>query len=266
MAIIKKIQKMTQMDNKIRLNHYLARCGLGSRRKCDELISSGAVSVNGKIITQMGVRVEPNVDVITHDNKIMHLQDKLIYVLLNKPLRTITTAKDERHRKTVLDVVKIVDRIYPVGRLDYNTTGALLLTNDGDLAYFLAHPRFGISKVYRVLLDKRIRQIDLHNFRKGLNIGDFTTSPCRIEELRVLDNRSYLEVEIHEGKNRQLRRMFDSLNYNITELQRIEFAGLRIQNLKPGEWRFLTRQEIFRLKEIIKISRHKILGIEDGKK
>jgi 23S rRNA pseudouridine2605 synthase len=263
MVIMVIVQRAKNMKgNKIRLNHYLAKCGVDSRRKCDDFIQKGQVAVNGKIVTKMGVQIDPWVDVVTFNNEVVRPQEKLFYILLNKPLRTVTTTSDEKHRKTVLDIVRIEERIYPVGRLDYNTTGALLLTNDGDLAYFLAHPRFEISKIYRILLDKRMRPIDLHHFRKGLKLDTFVTSPCRIEEIRVLDNRSYLEVEIHEGKNRQIRRMFDSLNYNVCELERIEFAGLRIQNMKAGDWRFLAQTEISHLKEMVNLQRYKILGTQ----
>lgn len=247
----------------IRLNHFLAKCGVGSRRKCDEFIAAGKVMVNGETITRMGVQINPEMDVVVFEGRAVRIENQLIYILLNKPLRTVTTTSDEKRRKTVLDVVNIRERIYPVGRLDFNTTGALLLTNDGDMAFYLAHPRFEVSKIYRVLLDKRMRPIDLHHFGKGLDLGNFVTAPCRIEEVRVIDNRSYLEVEIHEGKNRQLRRMFDSLNYQVSELERIEFAGLRLQSLKPGEWRFLTPKELQKLRTMVESGKHKIPGEKD---
>jgi len=251
---------------KIRLNRYLAMCGLGSRRKCDELIARGEVSVNGEVVTQMGVQVDPDCDEVRFRGEKVQPEKDFIYILLNKPLKTVTTASDEKRRKTVLDVVNVPVRIFPVGRLDYNTTGALLLTNDGELAYFLAHPKFKLPKVYHVLLDKRIRQIDLHYFRKGLDMGDFVTAPCRAEELRIIDNKSYLEVEIHEGKNRQIRRMFAKLGYQVEKLERVEFAGLRITGLKPGEWRRLTNKEVTKLRKLVNERRQEVLEDLNEKK
>ncbi|GAB4379158.1 MAG: pseudouridine synthase [Calditrichia bacterium] len=237
--------------SEIRLNRYLAKCGLGSRRKCDELIASGKIKVNGKVVQEMGVKIDPSKDRVEYEGQVLFPDERMIYILLNKPRHTVTTVKDEKHRKTVLDVVGIEERIFPVGRLDFDTTGALLLTNDGDMAYFLTHPRFEVSKVYRVLLDKRIRAIDLYHFQRGIELDGTKTAPCRAEELRILDNRSYLEVELHEGKNRQIRRMFEALGYQVTELHRIEFAGLKLEGLKEGQWRLLTYSEIKRLKKMV---------------
>ncbi|MEJ2635514.1 MAG: pseudouridine synthase [Calditrichia bacterium] len=250
-------------EQKIRLNRFLAMSGLGSRRKCDDLIVQGVIRVNGEVITKLGTQIDPRKDVVEYSGTRVRPDEKLIYILLNKPLRTVTTASDEKRRKTVLDIVKIEQRIFPVGRLDYNTTGALLLTNDGDLAYFLSHPRFEVSKVYRVLLDKRIRPIDLHHFRNGIELDDRKTAPCRAEEVRIIDNRSYLEIELHEGRNRQIRRMFEALDYRVDELQRAEFAGLRINDLKEGEWRLLTPREIQSLKKMVQERRHEVVGNAD---
>lgn len=235
-------------------------CGLGSRRKCDELIASGEVRVNGQVVQQMGVQIDPDRDVVEYQGKRVRPAEKPIYILLNKPLRTITAVKDDRHRKTVLDIVKVPFRIFPVGRLDYNTTGALLLTNDGELAYFLSHPRFRVQKIYRVLLNKRIRPIDLHHFRAGLDLDGKKTAPCRAEELRIIDNCSYLEVELHEGRNRQVRRMFELLGYHVKELQRIQFANLKISDLKEGEWRVLTPAEVRKLKKLVEERKQEVLG------
>ncbi len=258
------VKKMEQKEkNRIRLNRFLAMCGVGSRRRCDEIIASGQVKVNGEVVTRMGVRIDPDQDVVEYQGERLTLQQNFIYILLNKPLRTVTTLKDEKHRKTVIDVVNIPERVFPVGRLDFNTTGALLLTNDGELAYFLAHPRFEVPKIYRVLLNKRIRPIDLHHFRTGVVLDGRKTAPCRVEELRIIDNCSYLEVELHEGRNRQIRRMFDVLGYQVKELHRIEFAGLRVSDLKEGEWRLLTEQEVGRLKKLIEERKDEVLSEEE---
>lgn len=247
---------MGEKSNKIRLNRFLAMCGLGSRRKCDELIAAGEVAVNGEVVTRMGVQVDPEKDLVTYRGQRLRPERRKIYVLLNKALRTVTTASDEKHRRTVLDAVRLEERIFPVGRLDYMTSGALLLTNDGELAYYLSHPKFRVSKKYRVLLDRRIRQVDLYHFERGLELDGKKTAPCKIKELRILDNGSYLEVELHEGRNRQIRRMFDQLGYHVRELQRVEFAGLRIDGLKEGEWRFLKPAEVKKLKEMVEEQKH----------
>jgi pseudouridine synthase len=247
----------------IRLNKYLASCGLGSRRKCDELIAAGAIKVNGELITEMGSRVDPDTDQVEFYNQPVESPDRQVYILLNKPPRTVTTVSDEKRRRTVVDLVDIQQRIFPVGRLDYNTTGALLLTTDGKLTYLLTHPKFEVSKIYRVLLDKRIRPIDLHHFRKGIQLDDRMTAPCKVEELRIMDNASYLEVELHEGRNRQIRRMLEVLGYQVKKLHRIEFAGLRVDNLQTGEWRRLSHQEIEKLNRLVESHQADILGDVD---
>ncbi len=250
--------------NEMRLNRYLAMCGVGSRRKCDELIAAGLVQVNDKVVTEMGERLKPDEDVVKFKGKVVEPEENRVYILLNKPLRTITSADDEKKRRTVLDVVKMRVRIFPVGRLDYNTTGALLLTNDGELAYKLSHPKYEISKLYRVLLDSRIRPIDLHHFRRGIELEGEMTAPCRAEELRILDNCSYLEIELHEGRNRQIRKMFESLGYKVRELHRIEYAGLRVSDLKTGAWRNLHPQEVRRLKKLVGSRKEELQGDERG--
>lgn len=200
----------------------------------------------------MGIRIDPDVDTIEFHNENVKPDKEHLYILLNKPLRVVTTVSDEKSRKSVIDVVNIDRRIFPVGRLDFGTTGALLLTSDGKLAYQLAHPKFQVGKKYRILLNKRIRPIDLYHFRNGILIGDKKTAPCKAEEIRVIDNCSYMEVELHEGRNRQIRRMFEVLGYQVKELHRSEFAGLKVDNLKTGEWRILSNQEIRRLRQMLK--------------
>lgn len=232
----------------IRLNRYLAMAGIGSRRSCDKYISEGRVKVNGEVVTRLGVRVDPERDQVTYDDQPVSPDEEMIYILVNKPLKTVTTARDERNRRTVLDLIGAPRRLFPVGRLDYYTTGALLVTNDGDLAYYLIHPRFEVKKVYRVMLNRIIRAIDLHHFQNGIMLDGKMTAPCKAQELRRMGNRSLLEVELHEGRNRQIRRMFEMLGYHVEELHRIEFAGLNVNNLKTGEWRELTREEVKRLK------------------
>lgn len=233
----------------MRLNKFLAHAGIASRRKCDDLITAGYVTVNDERITKLGVRIDETKDIIKYKGKLIRFKDSFIYVLLNKPKGVVSTANDEFQRNTVIELVSIPERIYSVGRLDYNTTGVLLLTSDGELTNRLLHPRYKAAKVYRVLIDKPIRQVDLRKLSKGVEIDEEMTLPCKIKELRVIDNSSYLEIELKEGRYRQIRKMFNLLNYEVQKLERISFAGLTAKGLLPGSWRYLTQPEITRLKE-----------------
>lgn len=241
----------TPTSEGVRLNRYLAMAGVGSRRACDTYITEGRVSVNGEVVTRLGTRVDPDRDEVRFDDAVVTPTTEVVYVLLHKPLRTVTTVKDDKRRRTVMDLVGADERLFPVGRLDYDTTGALLLTNDGDLAYYLMHPRFEVNKVYRVMLDRIIRPIDLHNFRKGIDLDGRRTAPCGADELRRIGNRSYLEITLHEGRNRQIRRMFEVLGYQVEELHRLSFAGLGVADMKPGEWRELRSGEVADLKALV---------------
>jgi len=250
------------MKTEIRLNRFLAMAGIDSRRKCDDIILSGKVKVNGQVVDRLGARVHPDDDVVEFDGKIIRPQQNFEYILLHKPVRTVTTVKDEHRRKTVLDIVRIDARIFPVGRLDYMTSGAMLLTNDGRLAYYLTHPRFEVAKIYRVLLDRVIRPIDLHKLQTGIMLEGRMTAPCKAREMRVRDNGSLLEIELHEGRNRQIRKMIDVLGYRVEELERVSFAGLEVKDLKPGEWRQLTAREIENLQNLVE-RQAKTLNIQD---
>ncbi len=251
MVAWKTTKTPSEQTSTIRLNRFLAMAGLGSRRTCDQFIQEGRVRVNGEVVTRLGIQIDPRRDVVEFDGREVRAEQPMIYILLHKPPRTVSTVKDERGRRTVVQLVGLKTRIFPVGRLDYNTTGALLLTNDGELTYYLTHPKFEVKKIYRVLLDKVIRPIALHQFQRGVELDGRRTAPCKVRELRIIDNRSYLEVELHEGRNRQIRRMFDLLGYQVEELHRLEFAGLRVNDLKPGEWRELTPKEVQSLKQLI---------------
>lgn len=233
------------------MNRFLAMAGIGSRRNCDGFILEGRVKVNNEPVIRLGMRVDPDNDVVEFDGNVVTAPNELLYILLNKPLRTVTTAKDDKKRRTVIDLIAAPRRLFPVGRLDYNTTGALLITNDGELTYYLIHPKFQIKKVYRVMLNKLIRPIDLHHFQNGLDLDGRKTIPCKAREVRRMGNRSYLEVELHEGRNRQIRRMFEILGYHVEQLHRNNFAGLDVNELNPGEWRELTRGEVQRLKTLV---------------
>ena len=233
----------------MRLNKYLAHAGVASRRKCDELILAGFVEVNGEKITDLGVNIDEEKDEIMFKGQPVQRKEKYTYVLLNKPRGVITTANDEYARKTVVDLIGIVERIYPIGRLDYDTSGVLILTDDGELTNKLTHPNYKVAKVYHALLDKVIRPIDLHKLREGIMLDDKMTQPCKIREIRIINNTSFLEIELKEGRNRQIRRMFELFDYEVEKLERVSFAGLTASGLQPGEWRNLKSHEIERLNE-----------------
>jgi 23S rRNA pseudouridine2605 synthase len=233
----------------MRLNKFLAHAGIASRRKCDDLIMAGHVKVNGKKVDTVGVVIDETKDEVTFKNRKVSLGEEYIYVLLNKPRGVVTTASDEFKRTTVLDLLAIPERIYPVGRLDYDTTGVLLLTNDGELTNRLLHPGYESEKIYRVLINKILRPIDLHKLQNGIMLDGKMTIPCTIKELRRKDNCSFLEIRLKEGRNRQIKRMFEEFSYTVEEINRISFSGLTLGSLRPGEWRYLTKDEITRLKE-----------------
>lgn len=235
----------------IRLNKYLASAGIGSRRKCDQYISAGRIKVNGDIVQKLGIRINESTDTVSFDDREVSPAQNYIYILLNKPVEVITTASDDRERTTVLDLIQTKERIFPVGRLDQDTTGLLLLTNDGELTNNLIHPRYKIPKTYHVLLDRKISAKDAYHFERGLNLDGKMTSRCKLSEIRVIDNGSLLEVIISEGRKRQIRRMFDLLGYQVIELDRIAFGPLTLAGLKRGEWRYLTSGEVEALKKEI---------------
>jgi pseudouridine synthase len=232
----------------MRLNKFLSSAGVGSRRKCDDYIVEGRISVNGEIVKTLGIKIDELRDKITFDGNEVKSEQKLVYLVLNKPKDVITSAKDEYERKTVLDLIPLNIRVFPVGRLDQDTTGLLLLTNDGELANKLMHPKFKIPKTYHVLLDKIIHPKDKYHFERGILLDDRKTTPCKLSEIRIIDNCSLLEIILHEGRKRQIRRMFDELGYRVVELDRIGFGPLSLSGIKRGEWRYLSREEISRLK------------------
>jgi len=234
----------------MRLNKFLAHAGIASRRKCDDLIQSGFITVNGETITKLGVVIDEHKDKVTFKDAPVQLNQEYRYVVLNKPRGVVATADDEYARQTVVDLIGIVDRIYPVGRLDYETSGVLILTNDGELTNRLIHPNYKVPKVYHAQLDKQIRPIDLHKLREGVMLDDKKTQPCKIREIRIRNNASFLEIELKEGRNRQIRRMFELFDYQVEELERVSFAGVSAKGLQPGEWRDLKIQEVAGLQEV----------------
>ncbi|HZK03970.1 MAG TPA: pseudouridine synthase [Bacteroidaceae bacterium] len=227
----------------IRLNKYLANAGVCSRREADEFISAGVVKVNGKTITELGTKIKRGDNVFFHD-QLVSLERK-IYILLNKPKDCVTTVDDPQERKTVMDHIKgaCSERVYPVGRLDRNTTGVLLLTNDGEMASKLTHPRFMKKKIYHVRVDKNVSAEDMQNLLNGVDIGDGVEA--RADEISyVNEDKTQVGIEIHSGRNRVVRKMFDALGYRVTKLDRVQFAGLTKKRLRRGDWRFLTEKEV----------------------
>ena len=227
----------------LRLNKFLANAGVCSRREADEFIQAGVVTVNGEVVTELGTKILRTDEVKFHDTPVS--LEKKVYVLLNKPKDYVTTSDDPQQRKIVMDLVKDVcpERIYPVGRLDRNTTGVLLLTNDGDLASKLTHPKFLKKKVYHVHLDKNLTSHDMDQIREGITLEDGEIKADAVEYADEHD-KSQVGIEIHSGKNRIVRRIFESLGYRVTKLDRVQFAGLTKKNLRRGDWRFLTEKEV----------------------
>ena len=227
----------------LRLNKFLANAGICSRREADEFIQAGVVTVNGEVVTELGTKILRTDEVKFHDAPVS--LEKKVYVLLNKPKDYVTTSDDPQQRKTVMDLVKDVcpERIYPVGRLDRNTTGVLLLTNDGDLTSKLTHPKFLKKKVYHVHLDRNVTAHDLQQIRDGITLEDGEIKADAVEYADDND-KAQVGIEIHSGKNRIVRRIFESLGYRVTKLDRVQFAGLTKKNLRRGDWRFLTEKEV----------------------
>lgn len=240
----------------VRLNRYLSMAGIGSRRKNDDLILSGGVKVNGHVVRELGTRVCIGRDKISVNGELVNLEEKLVYILLNKPKDTITTMNDEKGRTTVMKYVRVKERVFPVGRLDRNTTGVLLFTNDGDLANALIHPKFEIEKMYRVTLDRQVTDEDLKKLRKGVRLEDGPASAGNAEII-LGSKRKKVLLTLREGRNREVRRMFEAIGHDVRQLDRVSFAGLTPLGLPRGSSRSLTRSEIEGLKELTGIKSRK---------
>ncbi len=237
----------TSGSSDVRLNKYIANSGICSRREADEYIKAGLISINGKVVTQLGTKVLPG-DVVKYDGNLLK-NEKKVYILMNKPRDYITTLEDPNAKKKVIDIIgnKCPERVYPVGRLDRNTTGVLLLTNDGDLTRKLTHPSFNKKKIYHVFLDKNLARTDMSSISKGIELNDGFIKPDAIEYVSESD-RTQVGIEIHSGRNRIVRRMFEHLGYRVNKLDRVYFGGLTKKGLQRGQWRYLTPNEINFLK------------------
>ena len=226
----------------IRLQKYLADAGIASRRKAEELIKQGKVYVNGKIVNELGTKVTPNVDEIRYEGKKVEIEEKYIYILLNKPIGYVTTVKDQFNRDSVMDLVKIRKRLVPVGRLDMYTSGALILTNDGEFVYKVTHPKHEIEKTYTVTIKGIIKKEEVKNLEIGVDIGEYITKPAKVKILKTDEekNISRLEIKIHEGKNRQVRKMCEAIGHSVLALHRSKIAGIGVKDIP------LRKMEIFK--------------------
>ncbi len=231
----------------IRLQKYLAECGIASRRKAEEYIQEGKVQVNGTNVTELGVKIDPNNDIVYFNNKKVIKKNENIYILLNKPIGYVTTTKDQFNRQTVLDLIRGINkRIVPVGRLDMYTSGALILTNDGDFTYKVTHPSHEITKTYVATLRGIITNEEIEKLRSGVEIEDYLTRPAKVKILKTDTERniSRIEITIHEGKNRQVRKMCEAIRRNVMALHRSKIGNITVKDLKIGEWRYLNQTEI----------------------
>jgi 23S rRNA pseudouridine2605 synthase len=236
----------------VRLNKFLAHAGVCSRREADRWIAEGRVNVNGQVVFELGEKVDPGKDRVQANGKpVRGEEERPVYILLNKPAGRVVSVKDPFGRPTVLDLLKhLPARVYPVGRLDLDTEGALLLTNDGELALRLTHPRYGVTKVYEVRVEGEPREEDLDKARHGIFLEGRRSAPARIKIVRRSHRHATLKVEIHEGRKREIRKLFEAVGFPVAGLVRTDFAGLTLDELKPGQWRYLRTAEVKRLKKL----------------
>ena len=231
-----------------RLQKYIAGSGTTSRRNAEKMILNGLVKVNGITVKELGTKVDPGKDVVTVDNKIISEAKEHIYIKLYKPEGYVTTVKDQFNRKTVLDLINIKDRIYPIGRLDYNTSGLLLLTNDGDLTNKLLHPGYHIFKTYMAETEGRISTESINRLKTGVMIDSGETAPAKVKLIKYMNNRSLVQISIYEGKNRQVRKMFEAVGHGVKSLKRVSFGKIILDDLNVGSWKYLSSDEIQFLK------------------
>lgn len=227
-----------------RLQKYMASCGVASRRKCEEYIIAGLVKVNGEVVNELGIKVNKDSDKVEYKGKLILPEENKVYIILNKPEGYITSVKDEKNRKTVLDLVKVSERVYPIGRLDYDSSGLILLTNDGELYNKIMHPRVKIVKRYIAVCKGQFTEEELSKFKKGIDIGGYVTAEANIKILTIEKNKTTVEIGIHEGKNRQIRKMCSALNHEVISLKRVSVGEVKLGFLKEGQWRNLTQEEL----------------------
>ena len=230
----------------IRLQKYLAEAGIASRRKAEEFILQGKIQVNGQVVKELGTKINPKKDEIKYNDKIVKQEERKVYILLNKPIGYVTTVKDQFYRDSVLDLVKVKERLVPVGRLDMYTSGALILTNDGEFVYKVTHPKHEIDKTYTVTLKGIVNKEKVDKLRQGIDIGGYITKSAKVKILKTDEEKQItrLEIIIHEGKNRQVRKMCESIGHKVLALHRSAIAGIGVKNIELGKWRYLSKEEI----------------------
>ena len=234
----------------MRLQKYLAQSGVASRRKSEEYILEGRIAINGEVVTELGVKVEEG-DEVTFDGRSITKEETLVYYILNKPIGYITSVKDEKDRPTVMELVKEVPyRIFPVGRLDYNTSGLLIMTNDGALTYALTHPKHDVNKTYRAKVKGQVTRQAMNKLSQGVNIGGYITAPAKVLKLKDTLGTTTLSITIHEGRNRQVRKMCQAIGHEVLKLSRVAIGALDGEGLEPGKYRKLTLKEVAYLKQI----------------
>ena len=229
-----------------RLQKFLANNGIAARRKCEEYIVDGRVKVNGKVVTQLGVKVNPDKDIVEFDGKVVNKSEKKVYILLNKPIGYVTTAKDQFDRPTVLDLVKVDEKVLPVGRLDMYTSGALILTNDGEFIYKVTHPKYEVEKTYTVTVKGIVTQEDVEKLTNGVKIDDYISGKAKVKILKTNEEKNFsrVQITIHEGKNREVRKMCEAIGKKVLALHRRKIGNLDVKNLALGNWRYLTKREV----------------------
>jgi 23S rRNA pseudouridine2605 synthase len=233
-----------------RLQKYMASCGIASRRKCEEIIQEGRVRVNNSIVCELGFKIDTEIDTVDVDSVTIKPEEEKVYIILNKPVGIVSTVNDEKGRKTIIDLVKINKRIYPIGRLDYDSSGLILLTNDGEIYNKVIHPRNMINKVYEALVKGVPDAMAISKFQTGVDIGGYTTAPAKFIVLRAREFSTEVKIVIHEGKNRQIRKMCEAIGHEVMSLKRISVGELNLNGIKPGEWRYLKDDEIKYLKSL----------------
>lgn len=247
-----KLERTGGMEE--RLQKYLASCGVDSRRACEKLIAQGRVQVNGQVVTIQGTKIDPAVDQVTVDGKKVTIEEKSIYVLLNKPVGYVSTVKDPQNRPTVIDLLQDVqERVFPVGRLDYETEGLLLLTNDGELSYRMTHPKFKVVKTYIATIQGCVSSEKLDQLRNGVMLEDGKTKPAKIKVIRQGKYRTTIEIKISEGRNRQIRRMCKVIGHPVLELRRTSVDKLTLEGVATGEYRYLNQDEILQLRAKVQL-------------